>query len=259
MQVIQSIFKGSFSITTMKIICMPDLVPSIRKWADSSRNLCTLDEISDYWKAYNIVTFIANLDSVSSQFSTALDEHERERAMAFKSEYFKNRFIVSRSIARIIFQHISATKSPLDIRFGKEKLGRLVVPDLPGVSMSLSYSDNVLAFTLGKQKVGNDIEFIRPLDMRKIHSIPVFKENIQHEGRGENIELLRQWTLIESYAKLHDMHLYPLLEERFQMENAHYISYLINSHYVLSVASDHPMTKEIVLRIKPENWQKDFP
>jgi hypothetical protein len=109
---------------------------------------------------------------------------------------------------------------------------------------------------VGKRKIGSDIERVRPVEMRKIRSSPLFGEVTEGTGKEDhNQHLLHIWTLLEAYAKFHDMSLYPLTHDRFFLPDTHFVSYLIDQRFILSLASDARSVKDILLWIDPACWR----
>ena len=117
--------------------------------------------------------------------------------------------------------------------------------------MSLSYTGSCIAITVGKRKIGSDIERVRPMALRKIRSIPLFNSVTGRTGKDQNKKPLHIWTLLEAYAKFHDMSVYPLTQDRFFLPGTHFVSYCIDQRFILSLASDARPMKEILLWIDP--------
>jgi len=180
-----------------------------------------------------------------------LDAAEKERFLQFKSEYFKKRFTVSRSILRQILHHIPGTENNDGIVLTREKNGRIRVNTRQDIFISLSYSGSCIALTVGKRKIGSDIESVRPVHLTKIRSNPLFDSLTSGHGKEHNQHLLHVWTLLEAYAKFHDMSLYPLIKDRFFLPDTHFVSYLIDQDSILSLASDSRPMKDTLLWIDP--------
>jgi 4'-phosphopantetheinyl transferase len=185
-----------------------------------------------------------------------LSYEERERVRTFKSEYFKQRFIVSRSLMKAVLQEIVGETMAPGLIVRQETPGRVILQGRSDIFLSLSYSGTCLALTLGKQKIGSDIEMLRQPEMRKIRSCPLFDMKPGNK-KEHTLHFLRQWTMVEAYAKLRDMNLYPLINERFNFNNTSFISYLIDNRAVLSLAADSPAGKSALLWMNPEDWLSD--
>ena len=187
----------------------------------------------------------------TASLGNSLDSAEKEQVKQFKSEYFKKRFAVSRSSIRHILTHIPETENIPDIVLNKEKNGRITVKNRPDVFISLSYSGSCIAISVGKRKIGSDIEMVCSVALRKIRSSPLFANLTSGNVKNHNQHLLHVWTLLEAYAKFHDMSLYPLTHDRFFLPDAHFVSYLIDQRFILSLASDARSVKDILLWIDP--------
>jgi 4'-phosphopantetheinyl transferase len=186
-------------------------------------------------------------------FRTILSEREKERERNFKSEYFRQRFIVSRSLMKAVLQEIIGETKASRLSLRQKTRGRVFLHGRSDIFLSLSYSGTSLALTLGKQKIGSDIEMVRQLDLRKVRACPLF--DMKPESKKEPIlHFLHQWTMLEAYAKLRDMNLYPIIHERFYFNDTRFISYLIDNQVILSLASDSPAGKSALLWIDPKDW-----
>lgn len=234
---------------------MPEFLPSLRFWSENSLNRCTHDDITRYWKEYDVITFLIDLDECTSSYFPILDPGEKEQEKTYKSDYFKKRFTVSRTTIKQILQPVIRAETASDIHLGKGKKGRVTILGRPDIFISLSYSGTYIAVTVGKQKIGSDIELIRLLKMQKIQSCAFFCNTWRSSESDHNRKILHQWTMMESFVKLRDMALYPLLKERFNVDGVHFSSYLIDQRFILSLASEDPHLDDVVLRICPENWQ----
>jgi 4'-phosphopantetheinyl transferase len=204
-----------------------------------------------YWQKNDILTFLADLDMYDSSLYPTLDAAEKEQVLQFKSAYFKKRFTVSRSILREILHHIPGTGNNAEVILMQEKNGRIRVRDRPDIFISLSYSGSCIAVSMGKRKIGSDIEMVRPMELRKIRSNPLFDGVTGGTGNEDNQRLLHLWTLLEASAKFHDMSLYPLTKDRFLLPDTHFVSYLIDQDSILSLASDSRPMKDTLLWIDP--------
>ena len=237
----------------MEPLCtaMTAIPPPLRSWSKHPENRCAPDEIPAYWKRHDVITFLADAGMYDAVRYHNLDAAEKEQVLQFKSEYFKKRFAVSRTILRQVLNQIPGTGNNADIVLTREKNGRISVRDRQDICISLSYSGSCIALTVGKRKIGSDIERVRPIEARKIRSSPLFAGGTGGNGKEQNQHLLHVWTLLEAYAKFHDMSLYPLTQDRFFLPDAHFVSYLIDQRSILSLASDSRPIKDTLLWIDP--------
>ena len=233
---------------------MTAISPPLRAWSKHLENRCAPDEIPAYWKTHDVLTFLADTGMYDASLYQGLDSAEKEQVLHFKSDYFKKRFAVSRSILRLILHHIPGTKNNADIILNKQKNGRIRVNTRQDIFISLSYSGSCIALTVGKRKIGSDIERVRVVNIMKIRSSPLFENLKSGNGKSRNQHLLHVWTLLEAYAKFHDMSLYPLVKDRFFLPDAHFVSYCIDQRSILSLASDSRSMKDTLLWIDPETF-----
>jgi 4'-phosphopantetheinyl transferase len=229
--------------------------PPLRLWSKHRENLCSPDTIPAYWKTHDVITFLADIGMYDASLLSLLDTAEKEQVQQFKSAYFKKRFTVSRCVIRQILHALPGAESDADIVLTREKNGSVRVHNRPDIFISLSYSGSCIAVTVGKRKIGSDVERVRPVEMRKIRSSPLFGEVTGATGKKKhNQHLLHVWTLLEAYAKFHDTSLYPLTHDRYFLPGTHFVSYLADQRYILSLASDARPMKEILLWIDPACW-----
>jgi len=233
---------------------MTAIPPPLTSWSKHTQNRCVPDEIPAYWQKNDVITFLADTGMYDASLYHTLDDVEKERVLQFKSAYFKKRFVVAHSILRHILHHIPGTGNRGDAILMQEKNGRIRVRDRPDIFVSLSYSGSCIAVSVGKRKIGCDIEIVRPLEVRKIRSSPLFVGLTSGNGKADNQRLLHLWTLLEAYAKFHDMSLYPLTQDRFFFPHTHFVSYCIDRHAIVSLAYEGTSLKDTVLWMDPGCW-----
>jgi 4'-phosphopantetheinyl transferase len=232
-------------------IITPVQLPPFKLWSGCDSDRFPGESVMTCWKEYDIITFLADFGEYETPDTTILDDREKERERTFKTDHFKKRFIVSRIILKQILKQIVGKEIGSNIVLGQENNGRVILQGRTDIHISLSYSGTSIALTLGKKKVGSDIELIRPLTMRKIQSCSFFEKKSGDE-KELTLYYLQQWTMMEAYAKLRDMNLYPIIRERYWLKDTHFISYLINEQSVLSIASGSPTDNSALFRIIPE-------
>jgi 4'-phosphopantetheinyl transferase len=224
------------------------ILPPLRSWSKKSSNLCISDEILTYWQNNDIITVLADIGMYDKMLYNTLDTAEKEQERELKSAYFKKRFVVSRSVLKnILFAGLGMQNTVLI----RDKNGRVRVRNRPDIFISLSYSGPCIAVTVGKRKIGSDIEIVRPVGLRKIRSSPLFDGVTSGDGEVDNQHLLHVWTLLEAYAKFHDISLYPMIKDRFFSPDTHFVSYLIDQRFILSLASDSDALNDTLLWIDP--------
>jgi len=232
---------------------MTALPPPLRTWSKHVKNRCEPVQIPEYWKTHDVLTFLADIGMYDASLYHDLDEAERERVLQFKSEYFKKRFVVSRSLLKCILRHILRAGNRDEIVLSRKKKG-ILVKGSPELCCSLSYSGNCIALCVAKRKVGIDMEGVRPVDLRKIRSSPLFDSPKCRTGHDESLHALHVWTLVEAYAKLRDTNPFPLLAGPAFFKNAGFVSYCIDKKAVLSLAWDHGRIQDTLLWIDQKTF-----
>jgi 4'-phosphopantetheinyl transferase len=231
---------------------MSAITPLIKPWSQDNTNKCTFDEIPTYWEAYDVLTFLVDLGVYRPFLYLVLNDCEKEQEYVFKTDYFKKRFTVSRSIAKFILQIILKTEEISDIDLSKKKNKRIMVKNRQDIYISLSYSCNCIAITIGKRKIGSDIEALREVCIKKIRSYPLFNDMNYRSEKECILIFLHVWTMIEAYAKLHDKNPFPYMNSVILPEDAHFKSYCINQCSIFTLAFCQQPLKDIVLWIDPE-------
>jgi len=229
--------------------------PPLRAWSKHKENLCAPDEIPAYWETCDVLTFLADTGMYDASLCQGLDGAEKERVLQFKSDYFKKRFAVSRSLLKCILRHIPGTGNRDEIVFSPEKKGMLV-RGRQDLFLSLSYSGSCIALSVGKRKIGSDIEMVRPVDIRKIRSSPLFDGTKCRNKKEASLQALHVWTLVEAYAKLRDKNPFPLLAGTTFFPDAGFVSYCIDKQAVLSLAWDPALIKDTLLWIDPGTFSQ---
>jgi len=224
-------------------------IPPILLWSQEASDRYATDQMVTYWQTHDIITFIVDLGVYHASLGDFLDPGEKERREEFRSAYFKKRFTVSRWLIRQILSLLFRTESVSDIVLVRRKEGGIEVKDHKDVHISLSYSGSCMALSIGKRKLGCDIEVLRPMDILKTLSCPLFGDvNCANDSRI----FLHRWTLLEAYAKLHDKNPYSLLNSRVPLKDVHFVSYCLDRYAVLSLALDTDRQKDILIRLDPE-------
>lgn len=227
------------------------ILPSIRSWSGNSHTRCTYDEIPGYWNEFDVITFLIDLGMYHTSLYDLLDIREKEREHVFRTDYFKKRFIVSRSIIKQILVKIIKAENIADIILYKKKTGQILVRGRKDIYLSLSYSGTSIAVSVAKRKIGNDIERVCPGDKRKIKSSPLVDPSKCRTKKEESLHVLHVWTLVEACAKLRDRNPYPLLNSSTLLQDASFVSYCVDQHAIVSFACEGSPVHDTLLWIDP--------
>ena len=189
-----------------------------------------------YWVAYDAVTFLVDLGRYHPALHEFLTRDEKEQESHCRTTISRQRFVVSRTFLKYILSGILSGENIVDIHLIRSGDGRILVKDQTHVYICLSYSGTTLAITVGKRKLGSDIEEVRPIRDKKITASPLFTHHTCTPDKEHVQQVIHVWTLIESYAKLYDTNPYPLLTGCSAFGDADFVSYSIHQHMIFSLA-----------------------
>ena len=251
----------SLGAIALEIPCtaMPAVLPSLRPWSHRAHPRCEYDAILSHWTANDAVTFLVDLGGYRPALHDLLTNDEREQVHRFKTAIARRRFVMSRAILKHILSEILPHEKITDIILVRNPDGRILVRDRPHVYICLSYSGTTIAITLGKRKIGSDIEGVRPIRSKKITASPAFRTYSRAQGTEHVQQVIHMWTLVESYAKLYDTNPYPLLNRRSPFKDADFVSYLIDQHTIFSLASTQGGFTEVLAWLEIERPEKTRP
>jgi 4'-phosphopantetheinyl transferase len=196
--------------------------------------------------AHDAVTFLVDPGIYCTALHQFLTEPEREQALQYQTAIFQQGFVVSRSILKHILAEI-LRRNPSDIILVRKKGERIQVRDHPNVFISISHTGTWIAISVGKQKLGNDIEEVRPAQYKKITTSPLFAAYTCSGGTEHIRHVIQFWTMVEAYAKLYDSNPYPLLNRCSPFRDADFKGYDIDGRAVFSLASAGGNLDEILV------------
>lgn len=196
---------------------------------------------------HDAITFLIDLGYYRPALHDLLTNDEKEQVLRRKPAISRQRFVVSRTILKHILSEILPKENIADIILIRNADGRIIVKDKPHVFISLSYYGTDIAITVGKRKLGSDIEGMRPILDNKITASPIFHIYPCEQGKEHMQQVIHVWTLVESYAKLYDKNPYPLLNSCSPFKDADFVSYHINRHMIFSLASAQGRLTEVLV------------
>lgn len=226
---------------------MPAVLPSLRPWSKNVQNRCVYDDIMSYWTDHDAITFLIDLGEYRPALYDLLTNDEKAQVYRCKPVIARRRFVISRTILKHILWEILPEEKIAGIILARNADGRILVKDTPHVFISLSYFGTCIAITVGKRKLGSDIEGVRPVRDKNITASPIFQMYACIKGGNYTPQVIHVWTLVESYAKLYDKNPYPLLNSCTPFMNADFVSYYINQHMIFSLASAQGRLTEVLV------------
>lgn len=233
----------------------PAVLPPLRPWTRSAATRCAFGDVTAFWTAHDAVSFLVDLGAYRPSLHAHLTSGERERERRFATAVSRRRFVVSRCILKQVLVEILPEERIAGIVLARNADGRICVEGRPDVYVSLSYSGRSIAITVGKRKLGSDLEGVRPVRDAKITASPAYRSFPPPEDAGRAQQVVHVWTLVESYAKLFDRNPYPLLDRRSPFPGADFVSYCVDRRAIFSLASAPGRLDDVLVWLDPEGAQ----
>jgi hypothetical protein len=225
--------------------------PPLRSWPRTPQNLFLAEEIPARLQKNDIITFLAEVGCMMHQFMIIWMQREKNRYSSSNQSISKRGLRFPLVFSGRFFHHIPGTENNAGIMLSRGKNGRIRVNCRQDIFISQSYSGSCIALSVGKRKICNDIEMVRPVDIRKLRSIPLVDSPKNGYRRSHHQHRLHILTWLEAYAKFHDMSLYSLKKDRFFLPDSQFMSYLIDQRSILPLAPDSRQMKDTLLWIDP--------
>ena len=151
----------------------------------------------------------ASLDISSIEYDRLwqfLSEDERSRAVQFKRNDLRRKFVAARSNLRIILaQWLNC--EPREIQFGYSDRGKPYLQNAQELHFNLAHSQDLAIYVVSSDReVGIDLEYINPqcdvVGISKRYFLPLEQQIIQNCNQNLAIQSFYQaWTLKEAYGK----------------------------------------------------------
>lgn len=206
------------------------------------------EQVSGLWEENDVLIFIIDLNDYPSPDAKYLDETEKVHLATLKTEYFKNRYVIS----RMILKHLSGylkKRSWSDMVICKDQHGRVHVCDHDNLHVCISYTENTIALAFSKTEIGIDIELIRSRSL-EIISRSVDKASSVIGPAASSYDFLVMWTLKEACCKISNETMFSNLTRKLDLTNVYPSSYVIDNRYILAVVrrSHHSEVKIVRLQ-----------
>lgn len=239
----------------MDVPCRPEpaVLPPLRPWSRDADTRCEFSDVTSFWTAHEAVSFLVDIGLYRPSLHAFLTRDEKERECRFKPAVSRRRFVVSRCVLKRVLMEILSEERVADIVLARNADGRIRVEGRPDVYVSLSYSGRSIAITVGKRKLGSDLEGVRPVRDGKITASPAYRSYLPPRDADRTQQVIHVWTLLESYAKLYDRNPYPLLDGRSPFPGADFVSYCVERRAIFSLASKTGRLDDGLVWLDPEN------
>lgn len=239
----------------MDVPCRPEpaVLPPLRPWSRDADTRCAFGDVTSFWTTHEAVSFLVDIGVYRPSLHALLTRDERERERRFRPAVSRQRYVVSRCVLKRILVEIQSEERVANIVLSRNADGRIRVDGRPDVYVSLSYSGRSIAITVGKRKLGSDLEDMRPVRDAKITASPAYRAYPPPRGAGHTQQVIHVWTLLESCAKLFDRNPYPLLDRRTPFSRADFVSYCVERRAIFSLASAPGRLDTVLVWLDPED------
>ncbi len=198
-----------------------------------------LPEVANAWNRADILVFLVDMDRYAPG-PDHLTITERETIKSLKSDHFRKRFVLSRTLLKLLLREILGDPTDSYVSLSPYTMTRVRVNDGDYPWISLSYSQNFMALFLSKYRAAGDIEMIRPC------TIPISKyrafHGLKQEACVEDPAVFwERWTRVEAATKVQDI---PLLEGLCRLpcpSDLFFRSFVVDNRLMCSIGSiqDH--------------------
>lgn len=197
----------------------------------------SLEHILHFWEQNDILILIVDLNDYDTLNTDLLDDTEKEHMEKLQTEYFKKRYITSRTVLKYILCSLLKERAVSDISMYKDKYGRVHVRDHKEVHICISYTDNIVTLAISKIEVGIDVE------LKKLRSLTIVSKylhtTLSHADTYENgHDPLMIWTLKEAYCKFSNKSIFSNFNKELDLNNICHSNYIINNKYIFTVVTD---------------------
>lgn len=192
-----------------------------------------LKDIPNLWEQNDILILLIDLDSYT--FSTRyLDDNEKEALNNLKTSYFRERYIVSRTVLKFVLHYLLKGQSVFKIGTYKDEYGRVHVRDHEELHICISYTASIVSLAISKVNVGIDIELKKPLSTGEFSKY-LNKQALETNSLGNGLALLTLFTLKEAHSKFSNKSILSCLNKELDLDNIFSSSYILNERYILSI------------------------
>ncbi|WP_214044524.1 4'-phosphopantetheinyl transferase superfamily protein [Methanomethylovorans sp.] len=211
-------------------------------------SVVSLEQVPYLWAENEVLVFIIDLKDHPLPDADHLNEDEKVHLNTLKTEYFKNRYTVSRLVLKYLVCTLKE-KSLSEIATFKDVHGRVHVCDHSDLHICISYTEDKIALALSKIDVGIDIESMRS---RSVTSILKSIDRSLPDGTlsEHDSDFLLLWTLKEAYCKYSNETMFSNLTKKLDMSGFYHAMYIIDNEYALAFITkcQYPKVKIVNLQ-----------
>jgi phosphopantetheinyl transferase len=195
------------------------------------------DLIANSYFNNDIIMIFQNFSCLTTEETKLLKMEEQKYIPGYKSKYFRDRYLQSRLTIKKIFSYLFREESASSIDLTKSSDGRIMVNGRGDIFLSLSYSRNLISVSIARQKIGSDIEYIRPFYSEFLSRSPVYKSLESQYQIPETFRALGMWTLIEAISKYDERSISSLLNHPYDISDIDIYMDIINQKFFFTLVT----------------------
>lgn len=195
-----------------------------------------LKDIPLLWEQKDILILLFDLNSFTSG-TDYFDDNEKKELNTLKTNYFRERYLVSRTVLKSILYYLLKGQSISKINTYKDEFGRVHVRDHEEFHICISYTGKIATLAISKMDVGIDIELIKPFSTGKFSKY-LNSQVLKTNGLKNCPDLLILFTIKEAYSKFSNKSIISCINKELDLSSINASSYILNDSYMLSIITD---------------------
>lgn len=196
----------------------------------------SLESIPHLWQQSDVLIFLIDLDNYAMFSTSYLNRIELESFEKLQTNYFKKRYIISRTILKHILCNITKERSIFGIFTYKDRYGKVCILNHKELYICISYTENLAALAISKVEVGIDIEILRKMVLKSNLKNMSIKPSLRDETEI-GTDFLKVWTLKEAYSKFSNKSMHLIFNEELDLSGVSHSTYFLDKKYIFSVVT----------------------
>lgn len=196
-----------------------------------------LDLIANSFFNDEIIMVTQNFSCPAGQETELMKMREQKHVPDYKSKYYRERYLLSRLTIKNIFSYLFREESASSIEVTKSSDGRIRVNGREDIFLSLSYSRDMVSVSIARQKIGSDIEYIRPFFSEILARSKVYKSLESQYLVPEPFKALGMWTLIEAISKYDNRSIPSILNYPYDTSNIDIYMDIIDKKFLFTLVT----------------------
>jgi 4'-phosphopantetheinyl transferase len=192
-----------------------------------------LKDVPFLWEHKDILIILIGLDSCTFG-AEYLDDNEKKELNKLKTSYFRERYLVSRTVLKFVLHYLLEGQTIFKISTYKDEYGRVHVRDHEELHICISYTKKIVSLAISKVDVGMDIELIKPFSAGKFSKY-LSRQALKSDGLNNCPDLLALFTLKEAYSKFSNKSLISCVNKELDLSGIYSSIYVLMGSYILTI------------------------